>query len=76
MKNKLSRIGYQPEDKRWRARVSYEVDDGELRQETFDVFEIGELERLIEEGPTFCAIRSFNIEYLGPKEAIKESMEN
>ncbi len=70
----IVRIGYVPEDTRWTATVAYEVDDGELRRVTHHVMELEELHDLIEIGPTFCSIRSFTIEYCGPKETIKEAM--
>ena len=72
----VDRIGYIPKDTRWKATVSYEVDDKELRQVTHHIMELYELQQLIESGPTFCSIRSFQIEYCGPKETIKEAMES
>lgn len=67
------RIGYIEQDKRWKATVTYEVDIEETRQVIHHVEELEELQGLIEQGPTFCAIRDFQIEYCGPKETIKES---
>lgn len=69
----VTRIGYVPEKKRWRATVTYEVDNAEMRQEIFDIWELEELQSLIEGGPTFCSIRDFKIEYMGSKETIKEA---
>ena len=71
----IATIGYIAKDCRWRATVTYEVDNGEMRSVVHDVMEIEDLQDLIESGPTFCAIRDFKIEYWGPRETIKESME-
>ena len=47
----------------------------ETRTVIHHVDELEELQELIETGPTFFAIKSFNIEYYGPKETLKESLE-
>jgi hypothetical protein len=72
----IKRIGYVPQDTRWKATVSYEVDNGELREVIHHIWELEELQDLIESGPTFCSIRSFKIDYCGPKETIKEAMQS
>ncbi len=69
------RIGYIEEDKRWKVTVIYRVTSKETRTVIHHIDELEELQELIENGPTFCAIKSLNIEYCGPKETIKESFE-
>lgn len=69
-------IGYIEKDCRWRATISYQVTETEFRSVVHDVMEIEDLHDLVERGPTFCAIRDFKIEYIGPKETIKEAMES
>ena len=68
------RIGYVEKDRRWKATVVYNVTKTETRKVIHHVMELYELQELIENGPTFCAIKSFKIEYCGPKETIEESM--
>lgn len=74
--NEISTIGYIAKDCRWRATVTYKVTETENRSVVHDIEELEELQSLIERGPTFCAIVDFKIEYLGPKETIKESYES
>ena len=52
-----------------------DIDKKETRTVIHHVDELAELQSLIECGPTFCAITRFEIEYCGPKETIKKSME-
>ena len=72
----IAYIGYIAEDKRWRATITYAVTDTETRAVVHDVMELKQLHDLVERGPTFCAIRDFKIEYLGPKETIKQARES
>lgn len=72
----MHRIGYVEEDKRWKATVVYAVTETETRTVIHHVWELEELDGLIESGPTFCAIRDFKIEYMGPKETIEEAMKS
>ena len=75
MKDEIATIGYVAEDSRWKAVIQYQVTDGETRTVIHDVEEIEDLQELVENGPTFCAIVEFKIEYLGAeKETILESM--
>jgi len=64
-----------PENWRWKAIVTYEVDGGEFRQNEHYIEELYEIHDIIEQGPTWCSIRDFRIEYHGPKETIKESID-
>lgn len=73
--NEIPTIGYVEKDCRWRAIITYQVTGSETRKDIYDVFEIEELQDIVEQGPTFCSIVDFRIEYCGPKETIKESME-
>lgn len=73
---KLSRIGYVPQRTRWKAIVEYRVNEAETREVIHHVMELSELQELIENGPTFCAISKFLIEYCGPKETIEESFQS
>jgi len=66
---------YHQEPARWRAKIVYRVTNDETRTAIHNFWEISELDQIVESGPTWCAIESFNIEYCGPKETIKESME-
>lgn len=70
---KIKKIGYIPKETRWTATLVYRVTKKETRAVIHHVNEIEELQPLIENGPTFCAIKSFKIEYCGPKETIEES---
>lgn len=69
----IKRIGYVEEDLRWKATISYKVNETENRTVIHHVEELSELENLVERGPSFCAIESFKVEYCGPKETIEES---
>ena len=73
--SELATIGYIAEDCRWRATITYQVTEEETRSVVHDVMELYELQDLVEQGPTFCAIRDFRVEYCGPKQTIKESYE-
>lgn len=75
MTDNIAQIGYIAEDCRWRATITYQVDDNETRSIVHDIEELEELQDLVEQGPTFCAIVDFKIEYCGHKETIKESWE-
>jgi len=68
-------IGYVEQDCRWRATITYQVTETETRKVVHDIMEIEDLQDLVESGPTFCSIVDFKIEYCGPRETIKESME-
>jgi hypothetical protein len=70
---KISKIGYTPKDTRWKATVVYKVNAKENRTVIHHVDELIELQHLIEQGPSFCAIKSFKIDYCGPKETIEDS---
>lgn len=74
MRKKLPRIGYIPKNTRWTATVVYRVTKTETRTVIHHVMELEELQDLIENGPTFCAIKSFKIDYCGPKKTIEEAM--
>jgi len=73
MNGEVAYIGYVSEDKRWRVTLQYQVTETEFRSVVHDIEELHELQNLIECGPTFCSIRKFEIEYLGPKETIEEA---
>lgn len=66
-------IGYVEEHKRWKATVIYQVTETETRTKIAHVEELEELQEIIESGPTFCSIKSFDIEYCGHKETVEES---
>lgn len=74
MSEKVKRIGYVPKDTRWTATVIYKVDNNETRKVIHHIWELEELQQLIESGPTFCSIESFKIDYNGPKETIEEAV--
>lgn len=69
----MKKIGYVQKDTRWTATIVYRVTKTETRTIIHHVQELSELEQLVEESPTFCAIKSFMVEYRGPKETIEES---
>ena len=72
----MKKIGYVKKDTRWKATIVYRVTGKETRAVIHHVMELEELQSLVENGPTFCAIKSFKIEYCGPKETIKQAMES
>lgn len=69
----VARIGYVEEDKRWKATVVYRVTGAETRTVVHHIWELEELQDLIEGGPTFCSIDDFKIEYCGHKETIEQA---
>lgn len=72
----IKKIGYVKKDTRWKATIVYRVNKTECREVIHHVMELHELQGLIENGPTFCAIKNFNIKYCGPKETIEESYQS
>lgn len=75
MTENLNRIGYIPRETRWTATIVYQVTETETRTVRHHVMELHELHDLVERGPTFTAIRLFDIQYHGSKETIEESMQ-
>lgn len=69
----MDRIGYVEKETRWKATIVYRVTEKEDRTVVHHVWELSDLQELVESGPTFCAIKSFTVEYCGDKETIEES---
>lgn len=59
--------------KRWIAKIVYHVDATVLKTVYHSVDELEELQDLVEKGPDFGAIKSFEIIYTGLKTTIEES---
>lgn len=70
----ITRIGYVHEDTRWKATIVYRVTETEDRTVIHHVMELAELQQLVENGPSFCTIKSFSIEYCGDHYTIEEGM--
>lgn len=70
----IHRIGYVPEDTRWKATIVYRVTETEDRTIIHHVMELAELQRRVEDGPSFCSIKSFAVEYCGDHYTIEEGM--
>jgi len=70
----IPRIGYVPKDTRWKVTIVYRVTDTEDRTVIHHVMELAELQSLVEEGPSFCTIKIFSIEYCGDHYTIEEGM--
>ena len=60
-------------NKRWIAKIVYQVDDTVTKIVYHYVDELEELQDLVEKGPDFGAIKSFEISYTGLKTTIEES---
>jgi len=53
---------------RWKAEVTYKVDDyGTLKRELFFFQELEDLHDIVEQGPNFCAIDKIEIWYNIPE---------
>ena len=69
MKKKENKMEF----KRWLAKIVYRVDATVLKTVYHYVDELEELQDLVEKGPDFGAIKSFEISYNGMKTTIEES---
>ena len=61
------------EFKRWTAKIAYQVDATATEIVYHHMDELEELQDLVEKGPDFGAIKSFEISYTGLKTTIEES---